>query len=148
MKVKSESEVAQSCPTLSDPMDCNLPGSSIHGIFQAKSAGVGAIAFFSFRRVQTKHLLLSGNSERPGERKLPECHSKASVDLGLPVSMETGGSGRTRATQCPRVTVSQGEVGVITTGGQSGIHGALAHPALGWSRVMDRPPGRHWPCVI
>ena len=36
MKVKSEREVAQSCPTLSDPMDCSLPGSSIHGIFQAK----------------------------------------------------------------------------------------------------------------
>ena len=35
MKVKSESEVAQSCLTLSDPMDCSLPGSSIHGIFQA-----------------------------------------------------------------------------------------------------------------
>ena len=36
IKVKSESEVAQSCPTLSDPMDCHLPGSSVHGIFQAK----------------------------------------------------------------------------------------------------------------
>ena len=36
MKVKSESEVAQSCPTLSEPMDCSLPGSSIHGIFQAR----------------------------------------------------------------------------------------------------------------
>ena len=36
MKVKSESEVAQSCPTLSDPMDCCLPGSSTHGIFQAR----------------------------------------------------------------------------------------------------------------
>ena len=35
MKVKSESEVAQSCPTLSDPMDCSPPGSSVHGIFQA-----------------------------------------------------------------------------------------------------------------
>ena len=70
------------------------------------------------------------------------------MDLGFLVSMKTGGSGRTRATQCHRVTVSQGEVGVITTGGQSGIQGALAHPALGWSRVMDRPPGRHWPCVI
>ena len=35
MKVKSESEVAQSCPTLSDPMDYSLPGSSVHGIFQA-----------------------------------------------------------------------------------------------------------------
>ena len=36
MKVKSESEVAHSCPTLSDPMDCSPPGSSIHGIFQAR----------------------------------------------------------------------------------------------------------------
>ena len=36
MKVKSESEVAQSCPTLSDPMDCSLPGSPVHGIFQAR----------------------------------------------------------------------------------------------------------------
>ena len=45
MKVKSESEVAQSCPTLSDPMDCSLPGSSIHGIFQATVLEWGAIAF-------------------------------------------------------------------------------------------------------
>ena len=44
-KVKSESEVAQSCPTLSDPMDCSLPGSSIHGIFQARVLEWGAIAF-------------------------------------------------------------------------------------------------------
>ena len=36
MKVKSESEVAQSCPTLSDPMDCSLPGFSLHGIFRAR----------------------------------------------------------------------------------------------------------------
>ena len=36
MKVKNESEVAQSCLTLSDPMDCSLPGSSVHGIFQAR----------------------------------------------------------------------------------------------------------------
>ena len=41
MKVKSESEVAQSCPTLRDPMDCSLPGSSTHGIFPGKNAGVG-----------------------------------------------------------------------------------------------------------
>ena len=45
MKVKNESEVAQSCPTLSDPMDCSLPGSSIHGIFQARVLEWGAIAF-------------------------------------------------------------------------------------------------------
>ena len=45
MKVKSESEVAQSCPTLWDPMDCSLPGSSIHGIFLARVLEWGAIAF-------------------------------------------------------------------------------------------------------
>ena len=43
MKVKSESEVAQSCPTLSDPMDCSPPGSSVHGIFQARVLEWGAI---------------------------------------------------------------------------------------------------------
>ena len=47
MKVKSESEVAQSCRTLSDPTDCSLPGSSIHGIFQARVLEWGAIAFSS-----------------------------------------------------------------------------------------------------
>ena len=45
VKVKSESEVAQSRPTRSDPMDCSLPGSSIHGIFQARVLGWLAIAF-------------------------------------------------------------------------------------------------------
>ena len=45
MQGKSESEVAQSYPTLSDPMDCSLPGSSIHRIFQAKVLEWGAIAF-------------------------------------------------------------------------------------------------------
>ena len=42
MKLKSESEVAQLCPTLSDPMDCSLTGSSIHGIFQARVLEWGA----------------------------------------------------------------------------------------------------------
>ena len=45
MKVESESEVAQMCPTLSDPMDCSPPGSSIHGIFQARVLEWVAIAF-------------------------------------------------------------------------------------------------------
>ena len=46
MKVKSESEVTQSCPTLSDPMDCSLLGSSVHGIFLARVLEWGAIAFY------------------------------------------------------------------------------------------------------
>ena len=45
MKVKSESEVAQSCPTPRDPVDCSLPGSSVRGIFQARVLEWGAIAF-------------------------------------------------------------------------------------------------------
>ena len=45
MKVKSEREVAQSCPTVSDPMDCSLPGSAVHGIFQARVLEWGALAF-------------------------------------------------------------------------------------------------------
>ena len=45
MKVKSESEAAQSCPTVRNPMDCSPPGSSAHGIFQARVLEWGAIAF-------------------------------------------------------------------------------------------------------
>ena len=48
MKVKSESEVAQSCLTLSDSIDCSLPGSSVHGIFQARVLEWVAIAFSEF----------------------------------------------------------------------------------------------------
>ena len=48
MKVKSESEVTQSCLTLRYPMDCSLPGSSVHGIFQARVLEWGAIAFSEF----------------------------------------------------------------------------------------------------
>ena len=50
MKVKSESEVAQSCLTLSDPMDCSPPGLSNHGIFQARVLEWGAIAFSEMKR--------------------------------------------------------------------------------------------------
>ena len=54
MKVKSEREVAQSCPTLPDPMDCSLPGSSVHGIFQARVLEWVAIAF-SFWRLEVRN---------------------------------------------------------------------------------------------
>ena len=57
MKVKSESEVAQSCPTLSDPIDCSLPGSPIHGIFQKRVLEWGATAF-SERKLSTEELML------------------------------------------------------------------------------------------
>ena len=62
LKVKSESEVTQSCPTLSDPMDCSLPGFSIHGIFQARVLEWGAIAFsrMLFSHMLSENALLSG----------------------------------------------------------------------------------------
>ena len=61
MKVKSESEVVQSCPTLSDPMDCSLPGSSIHGILQARVLEWGAIDFpkCPFEASQSQFILAS-----------------------------------------------------------------------------------------
>ena len=58
IKIKSESEVAQSCPTLSDPMDCSLPGSSIHGIFQARVLEWDAIAFSKGRIVALANIRL------------------------------------------------------------------------------------------
>ena len=56
MKVKSESEVAQSRLTLSDPMDCSLPGSSVHGIFQARALEWGAIAFSTMQETLVQFL--------------------------------------------------------------------------------------------
>ena len=49
MEVKSESEVTQPCPTLSDPMDCSLPGSSVHGIFQVRVLELGAPENYLFK---------------------------------------------------------------------------------------------------
>ena len=53
MKVKSESEVPQSYPTLSDPMDCSIPGSSVHGIFLARVLNWDAIAFSSVNQIRS-----------------------------------------------------------------------------------------------
>ena len=54
MKVKSESEIAQSRLSLTDPMDCRLPGSSVHGIFQARVLEWGAIAFSDRDNIERK----------------------------------------------------------------------------------------------
>ena len=61
VKVKSESEVTQSCPTLSDPMDCSPPGSSIHGIFQARVLEWGAIAFSASPGIKPASPALEGS---------------------------------------------------------------------------------------
>ena len=54
MKVQSESEVTQSCLTLSDPVDCSLPGSSVHGILQARVLEWGAIAFSDIKAKESQ----------------------------------------------------------------------------------------------
>ena len=61
MKVKGEGEVAQSCLTLSDPMDCSLPGSSVHGIFQARVLEWSAIAFSRLSSLVNRIPLLKQN---------------------------------------------------------------------------------------
>jgi len=63
MKVKGESEVSQSCPTLSDPMDCSLPGSSIHGIFQVRVLEWGTIALSEREPSDVKRILVDTFSE-------------------------------------------------------------------------------------
>ena len=66
MKVKSESEVAQLCLTLRDPMDCSLPASSIHGIFQARVLEWGAIAFSASRLSPPFITLVGDTAPKPG----------------------------------------------------------------------------------
>ena len=64
---ESEREVAQSCPTLHDPMDCSLPGSSVHGIFQARVLGWGAIALSGknegMEQKQKQHPVVNGTGD-------------------------------------------------------------------------------------
>ena len=76
-KVKSESEVAQSCPTFSNPMDCSPPGSSIHGIFQARVLVWGAIAFSAISCIwyHNKHVKRCGHlpALRSGDEGLRRC---------------------------------------------------------------------------
>ena len=72
MKVKSESEVAQSCPILRDPMDCSLPGSSVHGIFQARVLEWGAIAFSDSSQQQLLKFNLIKNSQEEAKLSLEQ----------------------------------------------------------------------------
>ena len=65
MKVKSQSAVAQSCPTLSDPMNCSLPSSSVHGIFQARVLEWGAIAFSAYIFILFAYFLIGLDSFLP-----------------------------------------------------------------------------------
>ena len=81
MKVKSESEVVQSCLTLSDPMDCSLAGSSAHGIFQARVLEWGAIAFSLDGTTACEILMLRITMETPGICSPVPWHSCFYLDL-------------------------------------------------------------------
>jgi len=76
MKVKSEREVAQSCPTLSDPMDCSLPGFSIHGILQARVLEWGAIAFSENTQ---RHILIKLTNIKHREQILKAAREKQQI---------------------------------------------------------------------
>ena len=81
MKVKSESEVDQSRPTLHNPMDCSLPGSSVHGIFQARTLEWSAIAFSRAGSRGTNSSLSCRNEKKdPGNTDLSKCLCSQSTD--------------------------------------------------------------------
>ena len=86
-KVKSASDVTQSCPTLSHPMDCSLPGSSIHGIFQARVLEWGAIAF------STRSIWQNANMDLQQRIQTGYgCYSQGQVvgrQVGVPCTPET-----------------------------------------------------------
>ena len=65
MKVKSESEVAQSCPTVCDPMDCSPPGSFVHGIFQARVLEWVAVAFSGIGKLKVEPWFTPGRENAP-----------------------------------------------------------------------------------
>ena len=108
MRVKSENEVAQSCPTLRDPMDCSPPGSSIHGIFQARVLEWGAIASMCSinwrRQWHPTPVLLLGKSH--GRRSLVGCspwdheESEATEQLHFHFSLSCIGEGDGNPLQC------------------------------------------------
>ena len=84
MKVKSESEVAQLCLTLSDPMDCSPPGSSVHGIFQARVLEWGAIAFSKASLVNPLSLLNQCNTGRNGSPRESKDLNSTQFSIFLP----------------------------------------------------------------
>ena len=141
MKVESESEIAQSCLTLSDPMDCSLPGSSIHGIFRATVLELGAIAFsiprqrlettWKPRPAQDDEVAIVGASRRRGSHR----HAPSGVNRSRhgPAAWGPGG-GALGAALLPSGDAQQGCPGA-GAGGSAG-------PAASWKRWAPRSPQR------
>ena len=97
MKVKRESEVAQSCLTPSDPMDCSLPGSSIHGIFQARVLEWGAIAFSV---PSLEQLTIITHGQHTTERILEDGSEEEAPLCTIETKMDCVGQVREVAPQC------------------------------------------------
>ena len=87
MKVKSESEVAQSCPTLRDPMDCSLPGSSVHGIFQARVSLSYNLAIPVLGSIKRFTCTKQANKQKKKERKGKQYSKKEKKKRELPESV-------------------------------------------------------------
>ena len=81
MKVKSESQVAQSCPTVRDPMDCSLPGSSAHGILQARVLEWGAIAFSKIVHILGHKAIFSKSKRNKVERNIFSDYSGIKLEI-------------------------------------------------------------------
>ena len=90
MKVKSESEVSQSCPTLSDLRDCSLPGSSAHGIFPGKNTGVGCHFLLQCMNVKSESEVAQACST-PSDPM--DCSSPGSSAHGIFPGKSTGAGG-------------------------------------------------------
>ena len=94
MKVKSESEVAQSCPTLSDPIDYSPPGSSVHGIFQARVLEWGAIAFSASNATEVQSLLSSLKKVCQKKKKKKKREAFVKRSCHFPLGTVTSGVGQ------------------------------------------------------
>ena len=105
IKVKSESEVAQLCLTLSHPMDCSLPGSCVHGIFQARVLEWVAIAFFAILWLRSFNCMISGQQQGPHELLL-FFEQETSYLTNLHIVLHSGCTGLPAHRQCKRVPFS------------------------------------------
>ena len=106
-KVKSESEVTQSCLTLRNPTDCSLPGSSVHGIFQARVLEWGAIAFSKSHGKKTEKL--SFCLQEPGAGYLPpETRDQATIGSVTGSKSQAGGRWKCSWLQSPDLALIPG----------------------------------------
>ena len=151
MKVKSETEVAQSCPTLSDAMDCSLPGQSVHGIFQARVLEWGAIAFSVWHcskpLFQTQSFDLFGHTMLRSHELI--CGNTGTVKLEIRVfgtlGLRTPAAAAAAAKSCPTPCDP-----VDGSPSGSSCHGILQARTLEWIAIAfstQKLIKTHRPCI-